>query len=66
MQVENGRVISCSRTGGKKGWQLYSISRWTAEDGTKLREHLEEEFEKNRNDQIYWDDVCFATSINMS
>ncbi len=58
MQVENGRVISCSRTGGKKGWQLYSISRWTAEDGTKLREHLEEEFEKNRNDQIYWDDVA--------
>lgn len=36
-QVENGIVVSCSRTGGKKGWQLYSISRWTAEDGKKLK-----------------------------
>ena len=31
--VKNGIVTSCSRTGGKGGWQLYSISRWTAEDG---------------------------------
>ena len=35
MDVENGVVKSCSRTGGTKGWQLYSISRWTAEDGKK-------------------------------
>lgn len=56
-QVENGIVVSCSRTGGKKGWQLYSISRWTAEDGKKLKKHLELEFEKNKNRQIYWDDV---------
>lgn len=58
MQVENGKVISCSRTGGKRGWQLYSISRWSAEDGKKLRKHLEEEFEINKNYQIYWDDVA--------
>lgn len=56
-RVENGIVVSCSRTGGKKGWQLYSISRWTAEDGKKLKKHLELEFEKNNNRQIYWDDV---------
>ena len=31
--VEDGIVTSCSRTGGKGGWQLYSISRWTAEYG---------------------------------
>lgn len=36
MQVdEEGIVTSCSRTGGDKGWQLYSISRWTKEDGKK-------------------------------
>lgn len=58
MQVENGRVVSCSRNGGKGGWQLYSISRWTAADGTKLREHLLDEFETNKNYQIYWDDVA--------
>ena len=43
MQVENGIVRSCSRTGGSCGWQLYSISRWTAEDGARLRKHLEQE-----------------------
>lgn len=55
--VENGIVTSCSRTGGKRGWQLYSISRWNAEDGQKLRRHLEIEFEQKKNRQIYWDDV---------
>lgn len=56
--VEDGIVTSCSRTGGKKGWQLYSISRWTKEDGLKLRKHLEKEFEENKNYKIYWDDVA--------
>lgn len=56
--VENGIVTSCSRTGGKGGWQLYSISRWTSEDGKKLKRHLEEEFEQKKNRQIYWDDVA--------
>lgn len=55
--VEDGIVTSCSRTGGKGGWQLYSISRWTAADGKKLKHHLEVEFEQKKNRQIYWDDV---------
>ena len=56
--VENGIVVSCSRTGGICGWQLYSISRWTAEDGASLNQHLEIEFEQKKNRQIYWDDVA--------
>lgn len=56
--VKNGIVTSCSRTGGKRGWQLYSISRWTANDGVKLKHHLEIEFEQKKNHQIYWDDVA--------
>lgn len=58
MQVDNGIVTSCSRTGGKKGWQLYSVSRWTKEDGKKLIRCLEEEFDGKKNRQIYWDDVA--------
>lgn len=58
MTVEDDIVKSCSRTGGKKGWQLYSISRWTAEDGKKLKKHLEIEFDEKQNRQIYWDDVA--------
>ena len=57
MTVEDGIVTGCSRTGGKRGWQLYSISRWSAGDGARLRRHLELEFEKRGNRQIYWDDV---------
>lgn len=58
MTVENGVVTHCSRTGGRKGWQLYSISRWSKEDGAKLKRHLEIEFEQKKNRQIYWDDVA--------
>ncbi len=57
MDVEAGIVKACSRTGGTHGWQLYSISRWTADDGEKLKKHLEQEFESG-NRQIYWDDVA--------
>lgn len=56
MTLEGEVVKSCSRTGGEKGWQLYSVSRWTAEDGRKLKKHLEYEFDRG-NRQIYWDDV---------
>lgn len=56
--VENGVVTSCSRNGGKNGWQLYSISRWTDEDGKRLKRHLELEFEQKHQTQIYWDDVA--------
>lgn len=55
--VEDGKVISCSKTGGKNGWQLYSVSRWNEKDGKKLKHFIEVEFENN-NRQIYWDDVA--------
>ena len=58
MTVENGIVTHCSRTGGSHGWQLYSISRWTKEDGQRLRHQLEVELEEKKNRQIYWDDVA--------
>lgn len=56
MQIEDGVVRSCSRNGGAHGWQLFSISRWSEEDGKKLKYWIEEEFEHG-NRQIYWDDV---------
>lgn len=55
--VKDGKVISCSKTGGKNGWQLYSVSRWNEKDGEKLKHFIEVEFENN-NRQIYWDDVA--------
>lgn len=58
LTVEKGIVTHCSRDGGKGGWQLFSISRWSSEDGRKLRQDLETEFSHKRNRQIYWDDVA--------
>lgn len=58
LKVKQGVVTGCSRTGGTYGWQLYSISRWSAEDGRRLKKHLETEFEEKKNYQIYWDDVA--------
>ena len=58
LTVEGGVVTACSRTGGARGWQLFSVSRWTAQDGRRLRRHLELEFEERRNRDLYWDDVA--------
>lgn len=55
---ETGIVTGCSRDGGEKGWQLYSVSRWTKEDARRLKHHLVIEFEEKKNHQIYWDDVA--------
>lgn len=57
LQVQEGLVTACSRTGGSRGWQLYSVSRWTAEDGRKLKRHLEREFAEKGNREIFWDDL---------
>lgn len=68
LDVREGRVVSCSRTGGKKGWQLYSVSFWTQKDGERLRRHLEIEFEEKKNTQIYWDDValfCYSGQYDL-
>lgn len=68
MTVENNTVVNCSRTGGSKGWQLFSISRWCAEDGIRLSKHIEKEFIKNNNKDIYWDDIamfCYPEEYNL-
>lgn len=57
LELENGVVCGCSRTGGSRGWQLYSISRWSESDCKKLRKHLETEFAQG-NKTIYWDDLA--------
>ena len=58
LTAENGIVVQCSRNGGEHGWQLFSISRWTAEDGRRLKGHLEIEFERKKSRDLYWDDVA--------
>ena len=58
LQEKGGIVTSCSRTGGERGWQLYSVSRWNERDGERLRKHIEIEFEQKGNREIYWDDIA--------
>ena len=68
LTAQDGIVTHCSPTGGERGWQLYSISRWTAKDARKLKVHLEIEFIQKQNKQIYWDDVpmfCYADQYRL-
>lgn len=58
LTVKGNIVTECSRTGADYGWQLFSVSRWNAVDGKKLKRHLEKQFEEVKNRQIYWDDVA--------
>lgn len=65
----NKNVIKCNRDGSDEGWRLYSISRWTKEDGLKLSKFIEKEFITNKNTQIYWDDVamfCYPNEFNLT
>lgn len=57
LQVEDDVVTWCSRTGGRGGWELHSVSFWSKEDGERLRAHLVQEFTAGNRD-IYWDDVA--------
>ena len=69
LTLENGMVTGCSRTGGSEGWELHSVSFWTAEDGEKLRKHLVSEYEVRNNRDLYWDDValfCHPTDYQLT
>lgn len=53
---QKGIVCDCSK-GGKSGFELFGISRWTRQDGKLLAKLVEQEFiSENRN--IYWDDIA--------
>lgn len=55
---QGGKVTACGRTGGPRGWRLCSVSRWTAEDGARLKRHLEVEFREGRRHDLFWDDIA--------
>lgn len=58
MQVDKNKIVTkCFRDGSNSGYQLYSISRWSSEDGHRLKKLLEIEFSKG-NTNIYWDDIA--------
>lgn len=56
LQTDGGIIKSCA-IGGENCYQLFSISRWSCQDGKLLRHHLEKEFAVNSNRQIYWDNI---------
>ena len=65
----NKKIIDCNRNGGSLGWRLYSVSRWTKDDGLKLKKLVEEEFINKNNTQIYWDDVvmfCYPDEFDLT
>ena len=55
---QNKRVLSCSRDGGSKGWQLMSLSYWIGQDCTVLRRLVEEAYVHRNIRDVYWDDIA--------
>lgn len=66
LTLEDNVVTHCSRTGGRDGWELHSVSFWSKEDGERLKRHLEQDYPAKRD--IYWDDValfCHPEEYNL-
>lgn len=58
LHVDNNSIISCGRSGGNRGWQLFGISFWNQEDGYKLAQYIEQDIKVTANQQLYWDDIA--------
>lgn len=60
--IYNPEILSkeFERSGYNSVWTDDETDEWlqTVEDGSKLKKHLEIEFENKKNTQIYWDDVA--------
>ena len=64
LTVQDGVVTSCSRTGGSHGWQLYSVSRWSEEDGFRLKRRREIGSGQKKNRDIYGHGVAMFHHLN--
>ena len=53
------RITGYHDRGGEKGWLCYGVRRWTPEEGRKLRQYIELEYEEKQNRHIHWDYVPF-------
>ena len=60
LTVQEGRVVHCRRAGGRKGWQLFSLSFWSAADGARLAGHLAQAFQEPALWHLYWDDLALT------
>ena len=57
MTADDDMFIKSTTIGGNEGWQLFGISRWTEEDGQRLRRYIEEEYLVKKNYEIWWDNI---------
>ncbi len=57
MYPDSEGFIESTTIGGDHGYQLFGISRWTEEDGLKLKKYIEEEYLVNKNYDIWWDNI---------
>ena len=58
MQTDAEGIVTSASVGGDHGWQLFGVSRWSAEDGRKLRQYVEEEYIQKKNYDIWWDNIA--------
>lgn len=57
LDVKDNSIVSCSVTGGKNAYRLWSVSMWTERDGQLLSELIRKEFEDRHNWDVFWDEI---------
>ena len=56
---DHDRITGYHDRGAEKGWLCYGVSRWTPEDGRRLKQLLELEYDQKQNRHIHWDYLPF-------
>ena len=57
LECKNG-IITKMASGGINCYQMYGVSYWTEEDGTKLAKHIKQLYEMPGGKERYWDQIA--------
>ncbi|MCR5566912.1 MAG: phosphocholine cytidylyltransferase family protein [Clostridiales bacterium] len=58
MVTDKNRFVQYTTKGGNTGWQLFGVCHVSEEDGKRISRYLEEEYIRNRNYGIWWDEIA--------
>ena len=59
-KVRNGCIEKCNKSGRETEYRMWGISMWTKDDGKRLSELIEREYNQGNWD-IYWDELALFT-----
>ncbi len=64
LEVKDRQIAGCNISGGTNSYQLFGISMWTQKDGRTLKTLLENQIERIKDWNIYWDQIPLFLNKN--